>query len=371
MAIRRCVDSGETSRAVFRFGALSAVLAWFSHPVLFVAAAGFGTLGLQLLTGRRRGRVAIHRYALVAGAALLFAVSCTVLYWISWRFSATDYLAFYWRDSFMPMPPWKDLPWFAKIGYGLVNSLLGVNVIASERVLANFILGAIAAGLVAVGCVSYIFRDWQSALIITGPVLGAFLASGLGKYPITNRLMLFAIPLLILLVGEGVERVRVLVRRWDPVAAICVAALFSGALLYGPLTESLGDAFHPPMREHIRPAMSYVRERARSSDIVYLGYVPKSGSSSVRYYGTLFGFGAQMRSAARPVNREEFASQLGGRRVWIVFSHRCARCDRGENARLLRHVDNIGGVRLDAFESDYASVYLYGLPPGEPRTATG
>ena len=373
MAIRGCVGSGETSGAVFRFGALSAVLAWFSHPALFVAATGFGTLGLQLLTGPRSGRVAIHRYASVAGAGLLFAVSCVVLYLISWRFSATDYLAFYWRESFMPMPPWKNLSWFATTGYGLVNTLLGVNVVASERAVANFILGAVAAGLVAIGCVSYVFRQWQSALIITGPILAAFLASGLAKYPITSRLMLFAIPLLILLLGEGVERIRLVVGRWNPVAAMCVAALFSGALLYGPLTEALGDALHPPMREHIRPAMLYVRERASSSDIVYVGYVPKSGSSSVRYYGTLFGLGAQMRSAARPVNRdrrEGFATELGGRRVWIVFSHRCARCDRGENGRLLRHVDSIGGVRLDAFESDYASVYLYELPQGEPRAAS-
>ena len=141
-------------------------------------------------------------------------------------------------------------------------------------------------------------------------------------------------------------------------------ALIAALLFYRPLSVAGEKLVHPPMREHIRAAMSYVAENRRPDDILYLGYLHVNAVPGVLYYASRSGSGEPTHVAGYPPSsnaEEDLANLVRGRkasRVWFILTHTCGSCWTGEGDLLLQEIDSRVIKRLATFESKDASVDL-------------
>jgi len=209
-----------------------------------------------------------------------------------------------------------------------------------------------------------LFRRWQLALALTTPFALALIASGLKKYPFDGRLLLFAVPLVFFLLAEGIDRTERLLTIAAPTYGVILTALIGALLFYRPLSVAGEKLAHPPMREHIRAAMSYVAQHKQPDDILYLGYLHVNAVPGVLYYASRFGFGEPKRIAGYPPFSnadEDLANLIRGKRtsrVWFILTHTCGSCWVGEGDLLLEEIDSRVIRRIETFESKDASVYL-------------
>ncbi len=242
---------------------------WISHPALFIVAGIAFSLTLDGLVKRDWPRL-----AWLGMLFFVWAASFAVLYFVSLRYlTANTSLADYWSDSFMPMPPWRNVIWFPK---AFATMLVGPSGVSVGRI------GSIVFLLVfLIGCVSFFFRNWQKALILVMPFAFALLASGLHQYPFSDRLLLFILPLAFLLVAEGVRRVYLVFRKIGPRAAFGIGSALAVVLLYDSTGFALQNLWHPYMGEDIKPVISYMTQHKLSSDTIYVYY---SAVSGFRYY---------------------------------------------------------------------------------------
>jgi Dolichyl-phosphate-mannose-protein mannosyltransferase len=367
----KALDVHATSRAFMLFGFVSSIVIWFSHPIVFIIAGVFLVLILDIVKSKEF-RVRGHKLFWFAEAAALCIVSFFVLFLISLRFlTANAELLDYWQDAFLPMPPWKDVSWFLKAWYGLLNSMLGLYLVSSTHAIANFALAGVATLLFIAGGILLFCKRWQFALVLTMPFFFASLASGMGKYPFAGRLMVFSIPLLILLIANGVEGTRSFLLRIGPRTAICATAVLIVLLLFKPIVVAWENFSQPPLKEHIKPIMSYVNQNRLTPDIVYIYY---GALPAFKYYASRYGFrqGDYIEGIASRKDPEKYLNDIdrfrNHERVWFIFAHICRSCRVDEENFFLQHLDTVG-ARLAAFTSEGASVYLYDLTGRNPGTS--
>ncbi len=334
-------------------GALSI---WMSHSALFVVAGIAFSLALDGLVKRDWPRL-----AWLGATFFVWLASFAVLYFVSLRYlTANTVLTDYWGDSFMPMPPWQNVMWFPKAFVTMLVSPSGVSVgrIGSVAFLLVFLIG----------CFSFFFRNWQKALILVLPFAFTLLASGLHKYPFSDRLLLFILPLAFLLVAEGIRRVYLAFRKIGPRAAFSIWSALAILLLYDSTSFALQNLWHPYMGEDIKPVLSYVTQHRLSTDAIYVYY---SAGSGFKYYAPQYGLGTSdyvvgISSPEEPAKYLQDLDKLSSRgRVWFLFSHNCYWCVVNEEAYFLSHLDELG-ARVDAFKAPGASAYVYNLALTRP-----
>ena len=339
--------------ALVFIGALSL---WMSHPALFILAGISLGLALDRLVERDWSRL-----IWLGAAFLVWLASFAILYFVSLRSLMTNTrLIDYWRGSFMPMPPWQNIIWFPKAFITMLESPAGVLTVS---------IGSFVFLLVfLIGCFSLFFRNWQKAVILVIPFPVTLLASGLGKYPFGNRLLLFILPLAFLLVAEGMRRVLLVLRKIGPRAALSLWSALAILLLFEPTCFALQEFWHPYLGEDIKPLISYMTQHKQNADSVYVYY---GASSAFRYYAPQYNLGNSsyivgIFSRQEPTNYIQELDRLSGRgRVWFLFSHNCDQCFVNEEAYFLSHLDKIG-ARIDEFEAPDASIYLYNLALARP-----
>ncbi len=350
----QCLNVRNGPKSILLFGFLAGALVWFSHPVVFVISAIFVVLLWDAAISSEPPVIRLRRLLSISGAAALCGISFSILFLISLRFLASNVeLLSYWQDAFMPTSPWQDPIWFLKAGYSLLNNLVGWP-------LASAGMGAI---LFIVGCVSFSFKNWQFASVLMSPLIFVLAASGLHMYPFSGRLMLFSVPILLLIVAEGFERARLLLGRIDPRIGVWATVGLASFLLYAPLAGAVANFARPPVKEEIKPVMSYLHRYRAPADVIYVhhGAVP-----AFEYYASVFGFQKDDYIAGTPSSEqpEMYKKQIdmlkGRERIWIVFSHICHTCRVDEQEVFLKYLDKVG-ARLAFFQSEGASVYSYRL----------
>src|SRR5262249_20606819 len=126
----------------------------------------------------------------LASFAVLFAVSLRTL-------SENQRLESSWlsKGTFMPLPPRSasDLGWFARAFVGMFSNPTGSP------------LPVMTALLFLAGCVYLFYKNWTHLMMIVSPLLLTMLASGIHKYPFGRRLLLFAVPLIVVVVSAALE----------------------------------------------------------------------------------------------------------------------------------------------------------------------
>jgi len=340
-----------TAPRIFSLGILGAIAIWFSHPSVFVLAGAGATLALFRLY--RKDWKELYRLSIVY---IIWALSLSVFYFISIRaLSQNDYFLGYFRGGFMPLPPRSlpDLMWFMNTFLAIFKHPGGLPVSVS----------GIAALVFLVGCVLLYSKNKEKFFILISPALIALFASGFHLYPFLERLLLFIVPSLLILIAEGMIEIINKTKRNLAVFGI-VTTVF---LLLHPLVATASlfreGTLDRVQNAEIKPVMGYIRENREDGDALYLH---NYSVFAFKYYSERYGFnekdyisGVWSRHVLGDV-AEDLDKLRGKRRVWIVFSHTYW-TNLGEIRRfVLYYLDRIGR-KLDSFKSDGAEVFLYDL----------
>ena len=328
---------------MFVLTAFGAISLWFSHPAVFLLM-GVGTAALVRCwtdrNGARTGRLAIVASVWVLSVALLYYVSVQ-LHLLSIVQSA------YWRSqgAFPPLPPSvATLHWLAATFFQVLEYPVGLATLSD--------IGALTC---LVGVVSLWAGQRVTLIALVSPLAFALAASAFHLYLFTQRFLLFAVPLLVLMIAEGTRYM--IAASWS--RAPWLGILLAGALFFYPAWAAAGHVVKPRLVEELKPVMAYLRAHEQPGDIVY---VQNAASWPFEYYAGHYGFatGSYIEGISAFEHWKEYLDELnrfhGTRRLWIVLSH----AQDGEGEFLLHYFD-ARGTKRDAFERVGSAVYLYDL----------
>lgn len=308
-------------------GAVSGVGVWFSHATALAVAGVFLALGLQALSGRRWRQLAILVGCAVPAAAGLAVEYVTVLS----ANAADTVLQAYWIRTFPPAGP---LTW--TIGWNWFTAR--VRSVVLNPLLWDF--GWPLALLAATGFVLLLLRRPRAVPVLLLPVL-AIVAAGLaGSYPISNRLALWAVPLVALLVAAPLDLPLLAARLPRPprvgrvpavALAVALALVTAGRLVDMSARQVRTDAHfvaEPRQEEESRTLLQRIVAERRPGDLVLIG--SDGGRYAADYYGPQVGLRAyDVLDFETPGTRCQagwFGTRLwlqrGVRRVWLFSSHR-------------------------------------------------
>ena len=333
------------------FGFAGALLLWFSHPVLFVAA-GVGTiLFIHALLTRDRRVIARTMMVLV-----LWGLSFVFLYLVNLRYLTTsDLLLDYWEDGFMPMPPWsaEGIRWFGHVWWAILGNPLEFGLDTPGLVFVVFLIGFVAL----------VIKKWRVGAALGSVFLFALAASALGKYSLIGRMLLFLTPIIFLFLAAGIDGISSLIKpEW---LGVVVKLGLAGYFLFIPVQHSIERFITPKVQEHIKPTMEYLRENYREGDIIYVYYYTEP---AFRFYAPKFGFERDEYIAGEKHqdNPEAYLRELdtlvGNKRVWLIFSHVYFTRDFNERDYMLAYLDFLGEkVREYRVPRTAVNLYFYDL----------
>lgn len=322
------------------FGLLGAAAVWFSHPAIFVLAGAGFVLFVQSAVKKDWKRALLICCAgglWLAGFAASYAMSKPAA-------SAVGFFLRFWSDydAFMPFPPFSIA----------AAKWLWRSFSLTLQDPAGFAFPLIAGLVFTIGCCVALMNRSAKLLLLIAPIPFALIASGMHKYPLFERLLLWLVPSIVLLIAAGINAVA----RKSALIGTALAIV----LLFQPMVRTIRASLP---HEDIKPALGYVHDHWQEGDAIYVQRVARH---PFHYYAPRYGFeefdllsgGHKRRSKV-----EQVAKKFSGReRVWallFVFNPR----EIEEEQLSLEHLDSIG-TRLDAHRENGVAVYLYELSKG-------
>jgi hypothetical protein len=336
------------------WGLLGAGAVWFSHPAAFVLA-GTGTVYLVDCLARRDWR-RLGGFGLAGVLWLASFAACYVLF-LS-KLSQNTFLLSFWKSHFMPLPPHSaaDLEWFVATCFDILNTPTGF--IAHEISVAG-----VAAVALLIGCLT-LWSERRSVLwMLLAPVPFTLLASGLHKYPFGDRLVLFLVPALLLIIAAGAERIWTRTRPHFPT----LAAGFLAVLFLAPVMAAAGKMIDPGRSDQIKPMLEYLKDHRREGDSIYVFCM---AYPAYRYYAAEYGlpFDATIVRGSTVGDWRNYLDDVdqfkGRERVWMLFVQNgtVAKLFQGELARV--------AIRREGIQEAGASVSLYDFSRTAASTAS-
>jgi hypothetical protein len=367
-----CSREVPAVRTALLAGAAGVVAVLFSHAAALVVAglglglvagAAVGVGGVAAVGGGRRRALArlgvtAAVWALAAGAAALAASR-------EMPARTAEYLRHFWAPALGPSPHTLagDVHWLGSALAGLLGTgALGYPWAPLYAVLA--VLGAAALAR----------QRPALALLLFAPTAVALGAAELRLYPFATRLVLFAVPALILAIAAGVETLAAIRLSWPGRPGTAGAPAMAGGAALGAAGAALvyavallpalaGFAGDPPVYriEETRQLLRAVAARRQPGDAVYVYY---GAGHALRLYGPRYGLqtgdyllGGCHRGDTRAY-LEEVDRFRGKPRLWVLFSHAQPRL--GEQQSLLAYLDRLGTRRLTLRALPHGK--MFGLP---------
>ena len=328
---------------------------WLSHPAVFVLAGMGGTLLLWPRTGQRP-RFRLADPALATVVAVWVASFAANYYFFLRQLDTNRYLQDYWQLAFPPL------------NAGLVSWLPRQFLAGFERP-AGFALADVAALIFLLGCVHLIRTSPRTLCLLISPLAVCFAASLLRKYPFGDRLLIFGIPLVLLVMGAGVFG-----RFWAARERLAPAVMLT-ALFLPVVGSAVLGIFRPVTREELRPVLDAVSAEVAPGDVIYVYY---GARPAFHFYTTVVGrlafrdativYGTNNRARNHVLDRDgnwlryqaEVNRLRGLRRVWLIVAHSYAGAGVHEDKMLLFFLDGMGR-QLARKSAPGASAYLYDL----------
>jgi len=331
-------------------GVLGAFIIWFSFPVIFVLLGIGVTLLIDAAVQRDETKF------LKLGIIYFFWSMSFILCYI--------FLLQHIAQTTAGDPEWQ----VGYISFTDIRSWLNVfiNILNYPIGIAHYLwLGPI---IFFIGLYSFFKERKSDFLILFFPLLFTFLASGFHKYSCRNRLALFLLPIILIIIAKGIDEISVKFGKFKIVSVV----LLTGILFYGSFVSTCIRFIKPEEREDARASMSYVKENIKRGDVIYVypGTLP-----TFEYYYSVRGFlfGKNVKETwpiiypLRPTNLECDLKKLQGlKRVWILYS------DNWTNGKikimgpknkdyLFRYLFKLGGKMVDQFTGVNAGAYLFDL----------
>ncbi len=353
----RCLKEDPRIRDFIWLGIAGTITIWLSHIAIFILAG----IGLALLLEKYIQKKQIpFIWLLSLGAAWL--ISFGIEYLVILRYTAGDrYFQTYWLKSFLPLPPWENIPWLVNVYYKYVLITLG----RTDSSMDHMILA-----LAIIGSLSLFARRQNTAIIIIFPFIMTLIASAWEKYPLSYRFMLFLVPLTLLLMAEGIGRIYLFLAKWQKSVALILCVIPVAIMLLFSIQGAITGFKYPPIIAEIKPVMKYIEEKKEQGDIIYLHYrsVPP-----FNYYATFYNLdseniiiGADRQSQKKALDRffDDVKGLKGNNRVWFVISEitYCDGCAGDKREYFTSYLDKNGSM-LESILSSNSAAYLYDLNP--------
>ncbi|MCP4404707.1 MAG: YfhO family protein [bacterium] len=383
----------QTSRVAWStaawIGFAGAIIIWFSHPAIFVLASIGVTLTSVAFIRRER-----HKLGPLLLATCCWALSFLGFYLFSLQqLGENEYLSTFWQGAFLKFPPGSFSDVIAPVtrifqftGYATgysqaifdsiqshslsrlfeyIRQLLTSSQTSPLSLIFPFLFLALSCtivyilmfGSVIVGGISMSRRAPVALGLLSLPLCGVFAASALQKFPLGSRVLLFYVPMLLLMMGEGIS---VIWRKLFPRFPL-LAVMFLIAIIGYPLSSAVHHLLNPRTDQEIRPVLRYVHDHAEPDDTLYIYY---ASEGAFKYYGRRFDLDglALIQGIAARNDWEAYVNDLnqlhGKGRVWLVFSHVFGY----EEKFFVQYLENnLGAKRIDMFRRPKAAAYLYDL----------
>jgi Dolichyl-phosphate-mannose-protein mannosyltransferase len=335
-------------------GVLGAALVWFSQPavIVFVSIA-IVVLGEETLRADGNRVVPLQR---LSAYLILGGVSAGASTWYATHSitrATREYLRNFWEAGFMP----HRLP--ASLGsiwpYAQLRNFYGVR---GSSVLAYPWPGAFAL-LTGIGMVLLVAKRKALGAIVVAPVLLTLVASAAGRYPFSDRVILFLLPCFIVAIVFATEQISLLLTRfWHPATLVALATL--SAVTCFPVLRRLPTYRLQQVRRVSQVLASHRQEG--SPLYVYYGIVPEFS-----YYGPQYGLvnrstiiGTCHRGDTREYLRE-IDKLRGAGDVWFLLGNSLPLYHEGDD--IVRYLDAIGVRRFVYI--DEARTYGFYVPAVE------
>ncbi len=211
-----------TSTRLLAIAGLGIVGVWFSYPLALVLA-GIGTYLIAMATSRKAWR----QFLGLVATGIAWVLSFAACYVVSHRILSKERFIWDWWDfAFLHIPP-RSLAELQLEFWQILNAFDSpADLLTPLGVLPSAFL---ALGLFFLGGWA-LSRRWPGGLyLLVAPILFALAASALHQYPFHGRLLIFLVPSIHMVVGEGVVA---LSHRGGPglTLALAVFLLFQPAL---------------------------------------------------------------------------------------------------------------------------------------------
>jgi hypothetical protein len=344
----RYLERPEIGRRYVMLVVFGCVSVWFSLPAFFVLAG----VGFALMLARF-SQVELRRHLILSG--LIWGINFGVLYLVSLRSSlGNPVMQVWWTSFFMPIS-WNTPAWIAQAFVSLLQ-----NPGPFSYVVAKWI----GCPLLLLGAISISLRMRAHAPLILIPIGTTLLASALHIYPFGDRVVLFMLPMLFLLVGEGLDRIVAFALIYSRSVAWAFGMLLVVLMAYAPARLALSNLRYPVDYWDVKTVMAFLQQH-QNGDPIYVYY---GGEPAFRFYRRQFGLNSQnilmgKESRKDPQNYLLEIRKAGIReRGWVFFSHNCSWCTVNEERYLVSQLDKVAS-RIAEFQAEGASVYEYKFPP--------
>lgn len=353
-----------TWRTAGLWGLGSALLIWLSQPAIPVAACCCLVVVVRTV---RRPRDLLP---LLPGGALLGA-SLALEYAISLRQqSANVILQLYWSAGYPPRPLGlhSTLGWL----HGAVGSVL-----ADPMALR---VPDLAVALGVFGAVVLLVRHRGAAVgLLTAPLALAVLLAADHLYPLQQRLALYLLPLVVLLLAAALAFCPPVAARGRRARRARLAALLGAVAVVAGLLVVTGSGVARGVSVLGRPiditagrqAVAFVAAHQRPGDVVLGERLWSTGT--LAYYGHRYGVHATGSVGFSPIRgRCDPAAQLGipagASRVWLVLDRNPAGEPADRNAVLVSDFEQVGTLVSSYTGAGDAGAYLFDVttPPVSP-----
>jgi len=339
LAFARLAKSDLHGKKMVVFALIGSIAVWLSHPAVFLLASAAVVFLLSTHTDK-------SRFVRLICILAIWTASFAASYVLSLRRLEGDgFLVNFWAQYFPPRP------------IGSLHTLLWL----FDAFLISFrdpagLATVPAMGLFVAGCAGLFKRNQALGWIVSGSCLALVLAAFVHRYPLGSRLLIFAVPVILLLVAEGVATVSIRLP-YGKLAQVAVGCF----VLFQPFVNAV-RGLAGTQRDDIRPVIEYVEAHGHPSDV---WYVYSEAELQMRYYSEVLGLRANWKlgSACKDdaaCYARDIDSLVGSNRVWIILSHVLIRDKTDDRAILVQQLDR-KGRRIEEFSSHSARAYLYDL----------
>ena len=331
------------------FGILAMISTWFSHTSLFVLSGVLVALFYELLIKKNKTdtgqAIDCKNLKKLMVISLLSISSFALHYFLIIRQLPKNHFYEFWANSFIPFPPsnLSDIKWYLNKIIDFLKNPLGFSV-----------LYGFAFIFLLMGIYGFWIRKekiYFNLLIL--PLAMLILASVLHIYPINGRLVLFVIPIIYIIISEGMSQ---FVNSFYPHSRIIGILIIAILLLY-PVFLGLNLIINPIQNEEIKPVIQYCLRNKKEEDKIYIYYGAKTAFEYYTWNNNIYTLNSIGNNWEKP---EEYLKDLdklkGTGRVWLLFSHTYQ-----EEEKLYLSYLNYIAVPLDSFKTVGSSIYLYKL----------
>lgn len=364
-----------TTGKLFEIATVGCIILWFSHPAaFFIGALGLYFGGRELWHKNWKNLVALG----LIGSAWL--ISFILMYrFVGGNVQESDigaWLIKFWEihDSFMPSLlslegwNWLVVHYLKLFAYpGDINAV------------------TIAAWLSVGGAIVLILTNrGRYAFLLLTPIMLAAMASYFKKFPFNDRLLLFTLPAVYMLIAEAIANLHFTKHKFSTVLTVGLSFILLAYLVNFPV-------YRLQYRQEIKPILSHVQSKFQAEDKLYLYYWAEP---AFRFYANQYGFDSHACGLLNPIPINKYTKEVDfyrkqqhltpvplsslkcvlglsetfqqsladlvllqdQGRIWFVFSHAFP----GEGERFIEYLDGVG-QRLDEITQPGSQAFLYKL----------